>query len=144
MHIKKGFLALCFLLLTQAFAEESCGPGKIKYTNKGKEVVKALSFCVQVEKRGILLTSITCKGGQCKELKDPHKRPVNLGKYPDTIGSPGFKVCRELGGSPQIIEYQYPDKFKDQWKQSSRCLFREDTFASNNFLMKLWKPFIIE
>lgn len=121
-------------------AKEKCSEGTIQYIYKKKKIEKKLSFCFDEDKRDKYIYSKNCKGLKCKQLLIPEKRPVNIKQYKSSIGSPGFKVCRELGGSPQIIKYSFGKK----WNQSSRCIFDDSTFASNNLLLKLWKGLIIQ
>ena len=135
-------LILSFLIISSiALAEESCKKGKIKYTYKKELKEIEMQYCTDEDSRDKFIYSKNCKGLSCEQVKDPAKRPINLGKYPSAVGSPGFKVCRELGGSPQIIEYKINGK--DYWEQSSRCIFNEETFVSNNLLIKLWKPYLL-
>ncbi|MCP4915233.1 MAG: hypothetical protein GY909_19085 [Oligoflexia bacterium] len=134
------FIIFLVFLSTNILAEEKCSEGMIEYIYKKKKVKKKLNFCFDKDKRDKYIYSTNCKGLKCKPLLIPEKRPVNISHYKSSIGSPGFKVCRELGGSPQIIKY----KFDKKWNQSSRCIFNDSTFASNNLLLKLWKGLIIQ
>ena len=133
-------LTIALLLTFSTFAGEICSSGKIKYTFKQKEKIESVQLCESSDKYGEMIYSKNCKGLKCKILKEPFKRPVNLKKYAQAIGSPGFKVCRELKGSPQIIKYQIN---KSEWKQDSRCIFNKSTFVSINVLMEIWKDFIL-
>lgn len=141
--LNKTLIFTLFITCSMVVDASECGPGKIKYIFNQKEVIKDIDLCVLEEKRGIILLSPSCKDQSCKEIMDPHKRPINLSKYSETLGSPGFKVCKELGGKPQILEFLFPSKYKKDWQQSSRCIFNENTFVSNNFLLKLWKGYIV-
>jgi hypothetical protein len=133
-------LMTLFFLSTTISAKEVCSTGKIKYTYKQKEKIEVVDMCEDINGLGEFVYSPDCKGLECKVLKDPFKRPVNLKKYSSSIGSPGFKVCRELKGSPQIIKYQFKSK---AWKQDSRCIFNKKSFVSNAILMKIWKDYIL-
>jgi hypothetical protein len=120
-------------------ASETCGPSQIEYIEDQKKVAVYTELCVSKDERGQLFYSKNCAQMNCSILKKESLKFISLEEYEPSIGSPGFKVCRELGGLPQIIDYN----FKDQWHQGSRCIFDKDTFVSNDLLIKLWKDFII-
>ena len=48
------------------------------------------------------------------------------------IGSPGFKICNQIKGSPQIIEIWN----SKEWLSSDRCIFLDGSFIDNGSLMK--------
>lgn len=129
------------LLSSIGLAGENCTKGSIKYTHNKESKQENIVFCFDEDKRDKFIYSKNCKGLKCDQVKEPWRKGIDLGKYPSSVGSPGFKVCRELGGSPQIIEFQIND---EEWNQSSRCIFNDDTFVSNNLLIKLWKPYILD
>tara|TARA_R110002072_G_scaffold534_7_gene4219 strand:+ start:115086 stop:115481 length:396 start_codon:yes stop_codon:yes gene_type:complete len=131
---------MLFSLPTMAL--EECNVGTIEFTNKQKKIQKKMSFCFDQDKRDKYIYSKNCKGLKCKPLLLPEKRPVDISKYKFSVGSPGFKVCRELKGSPQIIKYQLGKDKK--WNQSARCIFDDETFVSTNLLFKIWKGLIIK
>ncbi|PIK16127.1 hypothetical protein [Halobacteriovorax sp. JY17] len=132
-------ILLSLFLGKPVYAKEVCGVGQIKYIKNQKEIVQNLKFCKESE--GGSIYSQNCSERKCHFLKEPFKRPVDLRKYASTMGSPGFKVCRELKGSPQIIKY----KFNDQkfWDDDARCIVDEKTFVSNSILLEMWKDYIL-
>ncbi|WP_127717392.1 hypothetical protein [Halobacteriovorax sp. HLS] len=138
MQIKFGLIVA--ILISSSQAKETCSAGKIKFINNQKEKIEKLTFCTDSDKYGEFIYSKDCQGLSCNFLKDPYKRPANLSKYAKSVGSPGFKLCRELKGSPQIIQYQVNS---DEWKQDSRCFFGKSSFVSINVLMTIWKDFIV-
>lgn len=143
MQSKVLFFILFSILFTNlnAFSKERCGLGVIKFTYKTKVKIEKEVFCYDEDKNNKFIYSRNCKSLKCKELATPAARPIDLSVYPHSIGSPGFKVCRELGGSPQIIEFKFNSS---GWHQSSRCIFSNDTYISNDLLIKLWKPYIFK
>lgn len=134
-------ILITILLSSIGFAKESCTKGSIRYIHNKKIKKENIVFCIDQDKRDKFIYSKNCKGLMCDQVKEPWRKGIDLGKYPSSVGSPGFKVCRELGGSPQIIEFQIND---GEWNQSSRCMFNNKTFVSNNLLIKLWKPYILD
>ena len=129
-----------FSLAFSVHSIEQCGKGVIKFTYKNQEKQIDEVFCYDEDRFDQYIYSKDCSSLACKELVNPAARPISLRSYPSTVGSPGFKICRELGGSPQIIEFQFKST---DWHQSSRCIFSNNTFVSNNLLIKLWKPYIL-
>ena len=47
------------------------------------------------------------------------------------MGKPGFKLCRELRGEPQIVKFYAEKKFY----KLDRCLFSDGSFADTGFLL---------
>lgn len=137
MIFKYFIIIISFFSLCDA--KEICSTGEISYIFKQKKVIQNLEFCFDKDKRDNYIYSKNCMGLSCKEVQNPHEKPLILSKYKHSIGSPGFKVCRELGGSPQIINF----KIKNESHQGSRCIFNDTTFVSNNLLMKIWKDYIL-
>lgn len=142
MELRMQIKLFIIILLFSPFVsgEEICGVGKIKYILKQKEVIKTVSMCENIKKFGEYIYSINCRALDCRFVKDPYKKPISLKKYARSVGSPGFKVCRELKGSPQIIQYQLNSK---EWKQDARCIFGKSSFVSNHILMSIWKDYIL-
>lgn len=135
MHSK-----IIFLLIVSSFqvgAEEVCKNGEIRYMHNQKYVSNVQRFCMEKNK----VYSLGCKGNKCDFLQSPEKRPVDISQSNSTLGSPGFKVCRALGGQPQIFEYRFSDQ-KD-WTEDSRCIFGKDEFVSNDMILGLWKDYTI-
>jgi len=128
------------ILFSSSVSAEECGRGNISYYLNNKKISTDEKFCFDQDERSKYIYSQDCTGLKCKILKNPEERPVSLLGYKSSIGSPGFKVCRELGGTPQIVEY----KLKEHQGKIDRCIFSEKTFVSNDLLMKLWKGFVIK
>lgn len=131
---------IIFLLMLTSFridAAEVCKSGEIRYMHNKKYVSNVQSFCHE----GNQIYSLSCKGKNCDFLQAPEKRPVDISSTNPTVGSPGFKVCRALGGQPQIFEYRFSDQ-KD-WTEDSRCIFGKDEFVSNDMILGLWKDYTI-
>ncbi len=135
-------LFLSLLFISSALAEEVCKDGQIKYVEKQKEIIKNVKFCKNKNVEQANIYSVNCSKKECSFLKEPFKRPVDLRRYASTMGSAGFKVCRELKGSPQIVQYKFnSDKY---WDDDSRCIVDKNTFVSNSILLDIWKDFILK
>ncbi|EQC47592.1 hypothetical protein [Bacteriovorax sp. Seq25_V] len=138
--MNKIILILMAIVLNFSLRAEICGKGEITYFDTGKKISNSLSFCFDKDERSEFIYSKDCSKLKCKVLQNPKDRPVALMRYKSSIGSPGFKVCRELGGTPQIVEFS----LKQNTGKLGRCIFTNQTFVSNDLLMKLWKGFIIK
>lgn len=135
----KVLLILLFSL--PAYSAEKCEQGEVRYIHNKKSISQKLKFCVEETNRGSFVLSDSCSGKACKLLENPAARPVDLTSYKGTVGSPGFKVCRELGGQPQIFEYKFNSA--EDWTKDSRCIFSEKDFVSNDVLLTLWKDYML-
>ncbi|ATH08327.1 hypothetical protein BIY24_10320 [Halobacteriovorax marinus] len=134
---KLFFLSL--ILISSSFAEEVCKDGQIKYTEHQKEVIKNVKICKDSEGS---IYSTNCSKLKCNFLKEPFKRPLDFRKYAGTMGSPGFKACRELKGSPQIIKYKFNGE--KYWLDDARCIVDKKTFVSNAIILEVWKSYILD
>lgn len=134
-------LVLFFIPLV-SFASEICKVGEIKYVHNKNDIIQKMEFCVDTTDNGKFVFSKNCSGSACKALSDPSSKPIDLRKYKSSIGSPGFKVCRELGGQPQLYFYRFDSK--EEWQDDSRCIFSEKEFVSNALLFNMWQPYIIQ
>lgn len=139
MSNKISLVVFCLFLSVALSAEEHCEKIKIKYIENQDEKMTQVEACLDKDERDRYIYSKSCQGLKCRVLSKPEARPVSLKDYKSSIGSPGFKVCRELKGSPQIFSYKYLGK----WYKTDRCLFENGSFASTNLIFKLWDGFIL-
>lgn len=135
MQLLVLFTLISGLISLNIQAKETCGPGVIQYLDEGKEIVERKRFCLEDSELNKFIYSESCKGRACKPLTDFALETIELGGRHD-IGSPLFKLCREIGGSPQIITFSF-DKVEDY--KGSRCLFKDGTFVSNGLLMHVYR-----
>lgn len=112
-------------------AQLSCqANGKIKYIYKGEEKMEVAGYCFSADHSYLL--SPGCQNQPCAALSG------SLPKIPDSdlagsLGSPGFKLCRKVGGEPQLLEYFDGEK----WWSADRCLFaRDGSFVDTGILVK--------
>lgn len=139
MLSRSTVVTICFLLCFPLMGNETCTNVETKHVEGQDEKSSRTEACVRKDERDIYIYSKNCKGLECKVLKEPATKPVSLRGYKRSIGSPGFKVCRELEGSPQIFSYKYSGK----WYKTDRCIFEDGSFASTNLLLKLWDGYIL-
>ncbi len=123
-------LYLLFFVISSVAASENsqltCISGKIKVTAFGDETIQREKFCFDKDFAGIYSSS--CRKNDCQAFKNPKRY------YPNELytkyGSPGFKLCRALQGTPEIIEF-YAEK---EWHGTDRCTF-SDGFVDTDTLL---------
>ena len=80
--------------------------GKIRHRYNGKMRVEAAKYCVDSSKTRLF--SIDCK--KCR-MEDHDFDFIDLSDLMGTVGSPGFKLCRRVGGQPQIVSFLFNGKW---------------------------------
>lgn len=122
--------------------EAECFPVTTKIIFQGKAETAKNQLCKKRTKDGMLFfVSKSCEKDQCEILKRTPKNLI-IKKYKDSIGSPGFKLCQELGGVPQIFEFQLDLAKEKKWQTSERCYFEREDFVEISLLTHEWKRFI--
>lgn len=134
--MKAAFIILLVMPpLTQAAelwpADLICNAGgKIKFIFKNETKIEAASYCFSADHSYFL--SSDCRQKPCAALGK------GLKKIPDSaltgkLGSPGFKLCRQAGGDPQLLEYTDGE----HWWPADRCLFpRDGSFVDTGILVR--------
>lgn len=134
----KAFI-LFFIFLSNAKAA-TCENVSVKIVFDKKAIYSDEVFCVKkTSDNMIFYVSKSCENDGCDILKRK-KSPIKIPNYQNNIGSPGFKLCEELGGVPQIFEFT-KDKKQALWQSTERCLFNKD-FVEISLLSREWKGFI--
>ena len=132
-------LFFCFLVFSIEASEKSCEKYNIKIIFDKKPIVSSEEMCSFIdEDNSLYYMSKSCLFYGCEVLKKKKTRLV-ISNYLGKIGSPGFKLCNELGGVPQIFEFQKKSK---AWQNTERCLFNKRDYVEISFLTKEWKAFI--
>ena len=107
-----------------------CSQGKIEQTTFGKTTSETSNYCYNETKNQLI--SKDCYLTHC-EKKLSNKKYKMKDLYSD-IGKPGFKLCRELSGTPQIINF-FVDK---KSYQLDRCLFKNENYIDTDYLLSLF------
>lgn len=139
--LNKSIFHFFFLFLFSfAIFASDCLPAKIKIINLQKEVVSQETICFLPPSinRITYIVSESCAKKKC-EILQRKKRPLIIKNYMKNFGSPGFKLCDALGGSPQIFEYLIK---KDSFQNTERCLFGKKDFVEIALLSNEWKSFV--
>jgi hypothetical protein len=138
--MKKYLAIVCFFLSIQnAFAV--CKNAETRIIYQAKPELSNEVLCEHSVGKLLFYVSKSCEENsspECEILKRPKKNIV-IKNYRSNFGSPGFKLCSELGGVPQIFDFKFNQK--DQWKTSERCFFEKD-FVEVSLLTNEWKKFI--
>ncbi|OFZ16221.1 MAG: hypothetical protein A2Z20_00100 [Bdellovibrionales bacterium RBG_16_40_8] len=93
----------------------------------GKVKEEVVEYCYNENKTKLL--SKSCYQPKCKALNVIKK--YKFTELFSQVGKPGFKLCRELKGTPQIIEF-YVDK---KPYKLDRCLFSDGSFVDTDHLL---------
>ncbi len=119
-------LILAVTLTAQA-QDLTCSSGRISQVEFGKIKVESSNYCFNSDKT--VLLSRNCQQKKCRAFED--KRRFKIGELLSEVGKPSFRLCRELGGQPEIIEFFV----EDQPYKLDRCLFKDGSFADSDFLL---------
>lgn len=119
-------LILAFSVSAQA-QELTCVSGKISQIEFGKLKEESSDYCFNDDKT--VLLSKNCQQKKCQAFED--KRKFKIGELFSQIGKPSFKLCRELGGQPEIVEFFV----QNQSYKLDRCLFKDGSFTDSDFLL---------
>lgn len=117
------FLALLISSLAFSFepSQLTCeAEGKIRFQFAAREVQEASAYCFDASRSTFISKSCLdfkkCAAGQAKVCD------VGDWIFQGSVGSPGFKLCQAVKGSPQILEF-YDGK---KWWSMDRCFFESD------------------
>ena len=110
--------ALFFCFHCEAYVCENID---ISYIYDRKEIHEKIEFCTIEEKGLSYLVSKSCLKKNCGLLK-ADKEKISQLKLITQIGSPGFHLCRELGGLGQIFKLKKMQKTLE----TQRCLIGQD------------------
>ncbi len=128
-----------FLVFTSSLLQAKiCENMNVRIIFDKKEVIFKEVICfIKTSDNMLFYLSKSCQEGRCEILKRK-KSNIKISNYNANIGSPGFKLCMELGGVPQIFDFS---KDSLSWQSSERCLFEKD-FVEISLLTREWKNFI--
>ncbi|QLY26472.1 hypothetical protein [Bdellovibrio sp. KM01] len=121
--------SLLALALTLSFAQNplTCEKGLLREATDGKTTEIKATYCFNEDK-----TILTSKGCQKLDCKTAFKAKfIDKTKATNTTSNPGFNICRELKGTPQIVEF----KVGQDWHRLDRCTFKDGNFVSTSELV---------
>lgn len=146
MRLKNGFgilailfnaLILTFVLGHKASAGDAvCSTGEIRYKYFGELKLEKAQYCYNDSKTE--LQSQSCFEGKCQLIEDfkVKTREVDYYSLGSQYGTPGFKLCKIIGGLPQVVEF----RVSGEWFALDRCLQGSDkSFIDTGLLLNLLK-----
>lgn len=112
-----------------AHAEEplQCEKGQIRSVTSGKVTVTDFKYCYDKATKSQLF-SPNCRSKKCVAFDYPEE--LRFKEFIGPTGSPGFKVCRKVGGIPQIVEFSVSGK----WYKLDQCVFQDGSFVNSDYL----------
>lgn len=120
--------SILFFSLSSARAEDLiCGAGKIVLVEFGQEKIEKSVYCFNKNKN--VLISKSCLKKNCRAFED--KRKFKLDELLSPMGKPSFRLCRELSGKPELLEFYVENKSY----KLDRCLFNDGSFVDTDFLL---------
>ena len=129
------FFASFFIVIisTSAIAQEriaeKCVDGKIRVVTFSETKVYREKICYS--DNVVNFHSASCKKQKCSAFKV--QKRYYIGEFIGAIGTPGFKLCREMGGAPEIVEVFA----EGLWHSTDRCIFR-DGFVDTDTLLDFY------
>lgn len=132
-------VTVILLLLSHKIYAETCEEVKVRIIFNKKAVITKEILCqIKTVDHMLFYISKSCADNACEIMKRKKYRLL-IKDYNSNLGSPGFKLCTELDGVPQIFEFS---KGSDIWESSERCLFGARDFVEISYLTREWKALI--
>lgn len=126
-------LSSLFLSLSlQAASPLTCQQGQARIHEFGKVREFALHYCSNKDYTSLI--SPECKNGpsiKCTALAR-HPQPIDLKQVYKPQGSPGFHLCRLVGGKPELLEFAVGKT----WQPLDRCTFPNGSFVDGGTLIQ--------
>lgn len=117
----------------------NCQKIKTQVIFKGQKEINIEEICF-INKAGItFLVSKSCENAQCDLLKKKIKNII-IPENNSSIGSPGFKLCYELGGVPQIFEFTQSHLKSES---TDRCFYGKSDFVEISLLLDIWRGKVV-
>ena len=131
MFLGRLFFLSVLVLAGEKFSlPDHCISGQIRFTRYSKETVEKADYCFNSEKTFLVSKNCVSKKAQCIALMSKRNEIEDL---VSEYGSPGFKLCYQVHGLPQIIEFYDGEA----WVSTSRCFFKSDkSFINMDLLIK--------
>lgn len=121
-------IALILAIVASAEEFECLSGGKLRFLALGSRHEESSSYCF--DKTRSLFLSRSCHERECA-AKKAKGCEVPAEKLRGEVGTPGFKLCKAVGGEPQILEFHDGKK----WWSMDRCLFLADGSYMDTGLM---------
>ena len=122
--MNKTFLLLV-LALPNLLMAMTCHKGKLRFYSNQKITEEPSQYCTNSDATELI--SEKCYLQKCYQKIS---KVQVVGKY--IPGNPGFYICEEIGGRPQIVEFLV----KDRWFELDRCLLKDGLYLDTGLLYK--------
>ncbi|MBT6324504.1 MAG: hypothetical protein HOJ35_00910 [Bdellovibrionales bacterium] len=118
---------LISLIITSTAFSSTCKQGNLRWLTDAKLHQSVENICLTKSKKFII--SKKC-GKNCQnQIK---KKVSKVKAIPHgTIGSPGFKLCRIIGGNGRLVQLN-----RNGWSNKSLCYFKDESFVEISYLLK--------
>ena len=135
------FLVLISFFSLSSLASEKCFESKSGYILKQKEITQKEYVCSVEFQEKIFYVSKKCFD-QKKSLPCAHgfQEPIKVMEIKGLLGefgSPGFKICYELKGEPQIFTFK--SAISNEVEETNRCLFKNGEWLEIPLLVERYK-----
>lgn len=128
MSIK--FLLALLLPINVSATDLECDTSQIRALVFGRTETSTATFCTNEMRTNLF--SKNCQKNHCAALAAASRR-IDISQLNTEVGKPGFKLCRLLGGKPELIEFL----FRNTWYRLDRCLFDSDqSFVDTGTLLE--------
>ena len=117
-------------ILASGAEKFSCSEGTITKTAFEKISSESAGICYNNDKTA--LVSKNCLERKCSVFQNPAR--YSISEFMGDIGKPGFKLCRKIGGKPELIEFSIEKKFY----KLDRCLFPDGNFSDTSLLLSFY------
>ena len=122
---------LSFFLVSISYAAEfSCVSGNLRQVEFGKIKTESAEYCFNKDQT--ILISKNCQSMTCEAFKG--NRKYRIDELLSQMGKPAFKLCRNLGGQPELVEFSVSNRFY----KLDRCLFRDGSFVDTDYLLSFY------
>lgn len=129
-------LLFCYSISASAF---DCKSFNIRYIDNKKTILKKEKICLLEINKVKKAASEKCLFATAKRCPfSKIKTGANFGTFIRDVGSPGFNICHDLKGSPQIYDIEVQGK----WEQFERCYWKDSKeFVDIGDLIDIYKAF---
>ena len=136
--MRKTIVFVGLITFTLSLFGGECKNGAIKFYNDGVPKIEMLPICFKKIGNQNALISEKCLMGSCLATQQ-QKAPIVFTKY-SMQGNPSFRLCKAVGGNPQLIEYKTEDI---GFTSYNRCLFPDGSFVQTDYLYVIHQKYIV-
>jgi hypothetical protein len=123
-------ISLALFLTASVFASDlTCQKGDFRMPYDGStKVISSQNYCYNKDRTE--LYSKDCQNHKCAAFNVDIK--VTSSGIMDENSNPGFNLCRQLGGKPELLEFEA----SKEWFSLDRCLFKDGSYVNTSELIR--------